>query len=289
MKDTAIKKVGFTAGLPVVFFMFCFLLQATEEHDENAPLLVGAPNHRPHFLRGHWQEKLKRCLAQENHVKVLYFPKDGQYYSGTYDVSASTTGIRLFRGWTSKKLICPTLYALQQEFLKGYVLKKGVSPPAITEATFCAREARLDLCSRKSFFSNILDAFVQISCRSLAAQDQKILDYDGEELTADILKTVRPKHKHFRWKVAQEEDVLQIMQESPKQQAEVLLIIGGEGFLWGRLTSSVFRSYSADERSLLSHKIDRVFAVMCAKYPFSEESYKFCANNEENLFDADVI
>lgn len=281
MKNPSIKKALLIVKILCVF---CGLLQAAELSDERVQLLAKS-DQIPIYSGEQWHTKIKRSLAQ-NEVEVFSFPKKRPIHSVTYDVSSTNTGVILEDGRKKKRTICPTLYALQQEYLHGCIVKVGRPAPMITGVDFCARDASLEDCWRKSFFSGVLDAFVSRSCRSLAVQGRELPNCDGEKLTAAMLNTMQPEFKKFRWKIVQEAEVLKILQAKEKQP-DVLLMIGGVGFLKGSLTRSarclLGPNYS-NKRSLFSYKIGECFDDICERHPFSIEEYKFCINNKSNVF-----
>ena len=269
--------------LVMISFLLCCMLQA-EPHDENTPLFVGRPGKMPHFSRELWRSKIKTCLAQENQVKVFYFPREEEIYSVTYDVSSSEVGVGVAIGLLCGKrweAILPTSLALQQEYLQGYTLRVGGPVPRMTKAESSEKGVNLKDYSKKSFFSKQLDDFLATSCPALAKRGKGVCDDGVTKLTADMLKKALPvkKTKQFLWKIVDEDRALDILQKRRKKP-EVLLVIGGVGMLWGRRKTCLFEPlFGINHRSLLFYKLHaKVCDDMCAKYPFDQKRYKLCLN-----------
>lgn len=268
-------------GLLQVFVcVFCCLIHAAEPFDEKTPLLEMLPAQTLGVVSEQWREKIKTCLEQEGQVKIFYFPKEGERYSVTYDVSSSNVYAGMLLFGKHQKTVMPLAYVLQQELLRGYVLRPGCPEPSITDTDFSPKHVTLgDYCCPK-FFSQALDDCLTQSFPNLAGQGKELPDHDGKALTADMLKHILPKwrYKRFFWQVVREDRAVEVLQER-KKQPEMLLIIGGAGMLWGKLTHCLFeRLDDTNNRSLLTYKFKSVQGAVAKKYHFSQEKLESCLN-----------
>lgn len=252
--------LGFVLGL------LCCVGEAAEPFDENFADL--------------WRSKIEKSLAAEGHVRVFYFSKEKKIYSATYDVRSSEVEGSFYLDGKFISAIIPVAYSLEQEFLLGYVLKEGVSPPKIIDADFSLKNATLDDYHQTEFSSPILDYFLTEICPRLVAKGKEIFDHDVEALTADMLKTAPQewKKKSLFWTVVSEEKALEMLQNG-RTRSEMLLIVGGVGILRGRRTFRWFK-FVASPRSLYCYKWLNALSVssVLTKYPFSQQKRLSCIN-----------
>ena len=267
----------------IASFLCCFA-QAAERPDEHMPLLTRSAQ-TPMYSGEQWPTKIKRCFAQENHVSVFYFPKEHERYSVTYDVNASFVSMTWMTKKRREKAIVPLLYALQQVILQGYVLRPGFSVPRITDTEFSHKDVYLERYCRKRYFSELLDTLLRDSIPNLEDHCKDSVDNDEDALTADMLKRAFPRKtsKRFFWQVVYKDQALEVLR-SRKKKPEMLLIVGGVGMLWGRLTNCFLRGWlwevnGVDKRSLSFYKTQKVLDKICTKYPFSPYKLEFCLNH----------
>ena len=270
--------------LRIIVGMLCCVMQAATPAE--VPLEVMNPIfERPsstitEYTREQWCEKMQTYLKKDGEVRVFYFSKEEERHSVTYDIKSSNVSISFSYKNESDDAIVPLQYALQQEILKGYILKAGRSFSAITGTGFSQKDVSCADYFRKQFFSAALDYFLTECFPKFAEQGKERFDRDGKALTADMLKAALPpsRYKRFFWKVLCEDEALDVLQKG-KNQHEVLLIIGDIGVLWGARKICMFSDVvSADERSLFGYKLAKIRGSMCAKYPFVKEERRFCLN-----------
>ena len=256
----------------LVSFLCCFLQAAHPSFDGANPIFLASSGAMMDCASEQWREKIKTCLKQEGQVRVFYLPKEEERYSVTYDIKSHEIDATFKVKHRSGSLTIPLQYALQQEFLQGYVLKPGCRAPGITGVEFSHKDVDKEHYEQKQFFSPGLDYFLTESFPRVGNKGRESFDNDEEHLTTDMLKTALPegKFKRFCWKVVREDEALDVLQQS-KKAPEVLLIIGGVGVLWGqRVRCFLQNAFDLNKRCLLYYKLDRVLENMCAKYPVSE-------------------
>ena len=230
-------------------------------------------------------------------VRVVYFSKKGRRYSTTYDVRDSKIYMDLSSGFRCKKTILPLQYALQLEYLKGYILNPGCSAPNITDAAFSHKDVPLlgvqnmtgaaladkdvDLRDyyRQWFFSELIETFLVKCCKTLATQGHTYSDDDSAALITDMPKTVRQafSFKKFSWGIVSDGRAAQVEKEG-KYRPQILIFIGGVGVLWGKLTNNYSGDTWPHSHSLHCYKVKGAANDICAKYPFSPEELRKCIN-----------
>ena len=259
--------------LRIIVCLLCCVMQADRMLEEG----ISCPLLKPVVAREVEHTQKSVCVKKKNPVRLLYFPKEHEFYSATYDVEGYKIGgvYRTRTGPKVGKAAVPLLYFLQQEVLKGYILKPGHSEPKITNTDFCVQDARLKDYDRKEFYSLALDCFVTEVCPILSQKGRAEFDLDGQGLTGDRIKRSLPRriYKRFCWQVLPAGQAVDVLQNHKKKQ-DVFLIVDGVGILWGHQKLCLCQGVNKDsDRNLLEFKMRQVMDAMCAKYPASQEDH----------------
>lgn len=254
--------------LRIIISVLCCVMQADGILEEGVQVPLWKP-----VVSKEQEHAQKSVCVKKNPVRLLYFPKDREFYSATYAVEGYKIGGVYHTGSKIGKAAVPLLYFLQQEYLKGYILKPGHPEPNITSPDFFVQDARLNDYDCKEFYSLALDCFVTEVCPILSQKGRAQFDIDGKELTGDMIKSALPrrKYKRFCWKVLTADQAVDVLQKHKKNQ-DVFLIIDGVGVLWGHQKPFLCQWVNRDrDRNLLEFKLRKVMDVMCAQHPHSQK------------------
>lgn len=242
----------------VVGFCVCAEVAFCASVHESEPLLLGQP---PQDEPGAWKqrsvrEQVEKPPLRNKQAQVVLLKKDGQCFSGTYDVSRWDVPFFYECEGIRKNFDVPLFDVLRNEVLKGFIIPKGVMPPDLSDARFFAGLRPPEGCVPKCFLSQTLRSFLEGFCTRHANLEKDLRDGHGEPLTAENLQSLTPPRKAFVWRVEDAECFVQEMAKARRKSTEIFVFIPGEKILHGILEKNrVWSEIYVDHGTLFYQKM----------------------------------